>query len=187
MMCDRKWLGMSVCLAMGAILAGCAPVPGPVDPNLFDWSVDIAPQVLPGEWEVDGETVVFRFDENGVPYEIYNEADPLDWRTNVNFGNVQHLEAPVGSVDITYEPGRPYISGVTGEAYFESFGTGRNLVVFSAPVPGEGYGRFKFTGIYDAATNTLAGVIEYGVYAAGITLYTDIQDRLLRKRIPATE
>jgi len=164
------------------VASGCTPAPAPIDPEPETSPANIAPQVLPGEWDVLGESVVFRFDERGIPTEIYNVADPLDWRTNVTFGGVQHLEAPVGSIDITYEPGEPYIDRQTGEARFEAYGTGRNLRVFLLPVPGEGYGTFRFTGTYDASAGTLEGTIEFAVFAGGITLYSDAQQRTLRKK-----
>jgi len=177
------WPLIVAALAAGAI--GCGLGAPPVPSQSMGPGLNIALDVLPGEWEVVGETVIFTFDERGTPIAISNYGDPEDWRTNVQFGTPQRIESPIGALDIVFEPGMPWIDSLTGEATFSASGTGRNIQVLFVPIPGEGYLTFLFEGQYDAATGELSGTITYEVFYGSLLVYSDADQQFTLRKIAA--
>jgi hypothetical protein len=158
----------------------CAP-PVPGDPDAVDSVYNIAKQILPGEWEVLDEPVVFRFDSNGIPVEISNVEDPDDWKTNLEFGTSRRISTPVGALDFVFDPGRPLIDSRTGEAAFNAYGTGTNINALGIPVIGSGYATAEFTGFYDEDTGELTGTIRYEIFYQSVSIYKDQHDYILVK------
>lgn len=145
-----------------AVLIGCGPAPS-MPSGASGPGNNIALSVLPGEWQVINEPVIFQFDACGKPVAISNPADPNDWRTNVQFGSAGTITTPYGTVDITFTPGDPWVDDVNGVASFAAVGTASNINLI-VPLPGEGHATFLFEGHYDATTGLLDGVISYEVY-----------------------
>ena len=106
---------MVVGLAWFVLLSGCA-AREPLPPEEPPATRNIASQVLPGQWQVVDESVVFTFDDQGIPLSIRNDADPQDSRTNVVFGEPATIAAPIGRIDIVFLPTEPSIDEQTGEA-----------------------------------------------------------------------
>jgi hypothetical protein len=134
---------------------------------------NIAAEILPGDWEVVGETVILHFDKAGLPVSIANYGDPEDWRTNIVFGEPSSIEIPGGQADIVFEPGTPFIDADTGEAYFDATGTANNITAFSLPIPGGGSSTFAFAGTYDAERNELQGTIAYEIFYGKLSIYAE--------------
>lgn len=171
-----RCLLLAVCMLMPA----CGvESPDPTQPE----GDNIANTVLPGDWMVQGEQVVFSFDADGVPVAIRNEADPNDWRTNVRFGDSGHLEAPIGSVDTVWQPGIPFINADTGEAAFSAEVFGNNIQAFDLRLPGSGRATFAFTGQYDAASGELHGSSHYEIYYGTLLVYSDTVDQYILKKM----
>lgn len=159
-----------------------APPPEP-DPPVTPEPVNIAPIVLPGEWDVLGQPVVFTFDSRGIPVAIRNEADPNDFRTNVEFGESRRMSIPLGSLDASLAPGEPFIDEQTGEAHFAASAIGSNIVVLIIPIPGTGMATFEFTGRYDPVVQELAGVSRFAITYNGLLIYSDeVDEYVLKKR-----
>ena len=159
-------------------LFGCAP---PGIPGGSGSENNIASEVLPGDWAVKEESVVFSFDSEGIPYAISNPEDPEDWRTNIEFGTGGRIETPVGALDMTFQPGEPVIDADTGEAFFGALGTGTNITVMGFPVLADGYATFEFNGQYNASEQQLTGDIVYEVFLGSVSVYTDSEDYTLEK------
>ena len=176
-----KILQNIIILCVFVFFAGCVPEAN-TDNSATELPKDnIAGSILPGNWEVEGETVIFHFDQRGIPVAISNYADPQDWRTNIEFGTPRRIEAPIGVLNIVFRPEDPYISGTNGEARFAANGTGTDIQVLFVPIPGEGHATFEFNGFYDAQTGQLSGTINYAVSYGTLHITSDELEYTLRK------
>ncbi|MHC4445805.1 MAG: hypothetical protein ACYTBZ_20880 [Planctomycetota bacterium] len=177
-----KRLGYTTAIfCLVASVVGCFPEVPLGDSEVDVPGSNIASAVLPGNWEVVGEPVIFHFDDRGIPVSISNYEDPEDWRTNVEFGIPRRIEAPIGSLDIIFEPGQPFINSRTGEARFDASGTGSNIQFLFLPIPGQGHATFEFVGDYDFLTGELSGTIKYAVYYGSLLITQDENIYTLRK------
>ena len=165
------------------VVAEPPPPPPAEEPPPTVEEPNIAPTVLPGEWDVLGQPVVFTFDARGIPVAIRNEENPSDFRTNVQFDESRRMSIPLGSLDASLSPGEPFIDRWTGESHFAASATGSNIIVLFIPLPGTGTATYDFNGWYDPVNQELHGVSQFAITYNGLLIYADrVDEYVLKKR-----
>lgn len=169
--------------ALIAAVPGCTPPatqPTSQDPQ-GSTAQNIAAQVLPGDWQVVGESIVFSFDEQGVPTAVSNPANPSDPATNLAFNKPATLTTPDGQATINLVPGTPYIDSLTGQSNFSAAGTLSDVLFKGLPLLGQGHATYTFAGQYDSVQNELTGHSETKVFFGLLPIFSDSKDYVLQK------